>query len=187
MEENYPEIEVYYDQQDPSLNSSVKHRADIRIVTEHRTIIVEVDEHQHDLETYACQKKVLSNILAKDIEKKSSDSKKEDRRKRVLESERGRMSNIACSGDITNYVFIRFNPDKWEDENGKLHPRKKKIPEERLEFLTNEIESWLDIETVQSHIAMVIYLFYNGSERSTDFIPVDPEEVKENDNKRIKL
>jgi uncharacterized C2H2 Zn-finger protein len=185
LEEDERILQVLYDKADPSLDSSTKFRGDIRIITNHRTIIVEVDERQHDSEDYAlCDKAKISNVLAQEVarrgsERMSVDERIEFRHKRIKLNEDARMNDIASSGDVTYIIFIRFNPDTWRDENGKLYTKKKQVPEERLTTLWDEIESWLDIEKTQEHLAECIYLYYNGPSRRTDFVPMDPEELKE--------
>jgi hypothetical protein len=88
-----------------------------------------------------------------------------------------RMSDLAAAGDIKHTVFIRFNPDLFRGLDGK----KRKIPlEKRLEKLQEEIDHWLDIETVQEHFITVVYLYYDKSEaREENFIPCDWSELTE--------
>jgi hypothetical protein len=164
----------------------VKFRADIRIITDYRTIIVEVDEYQHDTEEYGkCIQAKISNILASEVAdslsktRMSVDERIQDRRERVKLNSDFRMNEIASSGDVQPIVFIRFNPDTWTDEEGVMHKRKKEIPEERLSTLEEEIDRWLDIEKTQEHFAQVVYLYYNGPERMEDYIPMDPSELEE--------
>lgn len=86
------------------------------------------------------------------------------------------MNEIATTGEIgVPTVFIRFNPDRWKDEDGKI----RQIGfEERLDILKKEIEEWLDPESVigAEHFCKVIYLFYDGPQRQEDFVPVSYDE-----------
>jgi hypothetical protein len=163
--------ELLFDKKDPSPdNCGVRARADVRIITIHRTIIIEVDENQHNSENYACLKSRISDTV--------SDFIINDRRKRIKIREDDRMRDITWSGEVKPIIFIRFNPDSWKDENGIVHPKEKTVPEGRLDTLLLEILYWLDVENPQEHFSEVVYLYYNGEFRQTDFILMVPDEIK---------
>lgn len=72
-------------------------------------------------------------------------------------------------------VFIRFNPDCFRDDENKI----RKVPiEKRLERLDKELTMWMKEETTQEHLCQVVFLYYSGQERSTDYVPMSPEELK---------
>lgn len=166
LEEMYDEEDLVFDCTDPEDDGRCsKKRPDVRIATKHRKLIIEVDENQHRAEQYSCTAKEISEKVFTTTTK-----------------ERARMSEIATTGIVQNTIFIRFNPDTYRDEQNKI---KKISMDDRLVVLKKEMDRWLDIDEKQEHICEVIYLFYNGKPRQTDFIPLDPEELKPN-KKRTK-
>ena len=169
------DYDIIFDEYEPGQNT-IKLRPDIMIVTSFRKIIIEVDEHQHNRESYRC---VVANISDKLGSITTKELNKE--RKRLREDER--MNTIATSGEILPTIFIRFNPDNWTDEDGKKH----KVNElnERLEILQHELLLWLDITKQQDHTVEVIQLYYDGHYRQTSFVPIDISDMKK--YKKLKL
>lgn len=129
---------------------------------EHRKIIVEVDESQHKGASYQCLASRISDKVSMMTRRESQQLKENDR-----------MSVIASTGDVLPTVFIRFNPDAWKNEQNK----RPSLPlKDRIKILKREVCKWLDVETKQEHFVTVVYLYYDGSWRREEFIPVSPEE-----------
>jgi hypothetical protein len=153
------EYEVHYDIKDPEAGCGNRKRADIRIVLAHRTIIIEVDEHQHEADAYSCLLSYLSSI-----DDRFSELTKQQR-KEIKES--ARLSEMSTSTVMGNKVFIRFNPDTYRDSEGKIRKIRLK---KRMQQLTEEIRDWMSSEKESSTLATwSIYTTTENSEGRTSY------------------
>lgn len=166
---------------DSRIADSLK-RPDIFFALPHRNLFVEVDEFQHGSEFYRCSSSAIVEMINTqtfnfgDINQKITEiSAQKDLRKRMKEDER--MVEIATVPTRAENpsVFIRFNPDKYKDDQGK---EGKLSLEERLQVLQKEIEKWLDDSVKQSDHILVVHLFYDGQPRTEDALPADPDSLK---------
>jgi hypothetical protein len=171
------DYEITYDrvQNDACGNRS---RPDINIKLDHIRLIIEIDERQHLNESYACFIGEISKTLEFfDTEHESNSAKRATKKLRRDIKEAKRMSEIFSTSDIIPTVFIRFNPDKYVDENGK---KDNFTTASRHQLLKEEIENWIEPESIENleHFITVIHLFYDGEKRQVSFVPVDGDEYK---------
>jgi hypothetical protein len=87
--------------------------------------------------------------------------------------EDNRMKNVYYSFEGSNVVFVRYNPDNYKHINGKRAKDSQVVKEETL-------INWVKylMKTEPQEILSVLYLFYDGYEKTDTPIYIDPYEEK---------
>ncbi len=181
-------LAIYLNKEDPDSDKCSRFRPDIRILLHSgETILVEVDEHGHV--DYTCK---IKDMHEKWLELQLGTKSGKLRRKVKEDS---RVSQIVTTGTIDRTVVFRFNPDDYTNENDQTFASDQ-IPHPesgtpmtidptaarlwRFEKLEQDIWEFIDGNWDQEELTFihVVYWFYEGPERYTDFVPVDGDEYR---------
>jgi hypothetical protein len=127
-------------------NGCSKKRPDLLLDLGFQVIIIEIDENQHNIISYDCS------------------------------CENKRIMELSQDVGFRPVIFIRFNPDKYLDKNGKIikscwklnkkgfsviSDKKHAEWNERLNILKEQIEYWIKPENKTSKTIEIIQLFYD--------------------------
>ncbi len=158
-------IRYVHDSAIPQIDTeSSKRRPDFRIETEHLTIILEVDEFQHNKHECSCEIKRMREIY-QSLNTKSVFAPLPSVAK-IDSCPNGVLNTTDIPSDYRKVLFIRYNPDTYKPLSGKILSQNK-----RQELLIKYLEMYMSESYEQKHPIGVIYLFFDGytSDQDIDY------------------